>query len=178
MRLHESARIASLAVAAACATPAPAQAQATPVARAEALLARMTLDEKIALVHGDGFALAVGHAGHIKANPRLGIPELFLADGPNGVGNGSSGVTAFPAAVAAAATWDPALVERYGAALGREHAGKGHDIALSPTLNILRVPYWGRGFETFGEDPYLAGQIAVAAIRGVQRQGVVATAKH
>jgi beta-glucosidase len=146
--------------------------------RVEALLGRMTLEEKLALVHGDGFKRDAGYAGHIPANERLGIPEIFLADGPNGVGNGSTGVTAFPAAVAAAATWDLDFVRRYGATVGAEQAGKGHRVALAPTVNILRVPEWGRAFETLGEDPFLAARVGVALIEGIQGQGVIATVKH
>ena len=110
--------------------------------------------------------------------PRLGIPGLYLADGPNGVGDGATGVTAFPVAEAGAASWDPALVRQYGAALGAEQAGKGNNSELGPTINILRVPYWGRVAETFGEDPYLTGQLAAAEVQGIQSQHVIATPKH
>ncbi len=150
----------------------------TPAERASALLARMTLDDKIALVHGDGFKLGVGYAGHIPANERLGIPEMHLVDGPNGVGNGSKGVTAFPAAINTAATWDVNLAGRYGKVVGGEQAGKGNNVALTPTINILRVPQWGRSFETLSEDPFLTGRMAVAHIKGIQSEGVIATAKH
>jgi hypothetical protein len=149
-----------------------------PAARAALLAAQMTLDEKIAMVHGPGFQMDAGFAGTIPGNERLGIPSLRLADGPNGVGNGSTGVTAFPAAALLAASWDPALAERYGQALGSEQAGKGHQVALAPTVNILRVPHWGRAFETLSEDPYLAGRLAVAEIDGIESQGVLATVKH
>jgi beta-glucosidase len=155
------------------------QAQApTPDARADALLAQMTLDEKIAMVSGTGFAFGSGYAGRLAGVERLGIPPLYLADGPNGVGNGSTGVTAFPAAIAAASTWDTGLVDRYGAALGREQRGKGHTVALTPTINIVRLPQWGRTFETFSEDPWLAGRLAAAQIAGIQRERVIATVKH
>jgi beta-glucosidase len=149
-----------------------------PDARARALLAQMTLDEKIAMVHGPGFQLNAGFAGQVPGNERLGIPSLRLADGPNGVGNGAKGVTAFPAAVLLAASWDVELAERYGQALAREQAGKGNQVALAPTVNIVRVPHWGRAFETLGEDPYLSGRIAVAEIDGIESQGVLATVKH
>ena len=74
----------------------------------------------------------------------------------------STGVTAFPAAEAGAASFDTGLVQRYGAAFGAGQIGKGHNVALSPAINILRVPYWGRAAETFGEDPYLTSQMAGA----------------
>src|SRR3954449_8567946 len=147
-------------------------------ARAQALVAQMSLDEEISLVHGTGFITGNGYTGFTPAVPRLGIPPFYLADGPNGVGNGARGVTAFPAAINGAATWDSALMTRYGAALGGEHAGKGNDVALAPTMNILRVPGWGRAFESYSEDPELAGDIGAAEIRGIQSQGVIADAKH
>jgi beta-glucosidase len=147
--------------------------------RAERLVAQMTLDEKIQMVHGVGrFSRTAGFAGRTAGIPRLGIPDLVLADGPNGVGNGATGVTAFPAAVSASATWDTALVHRYGQALGREQAGKGNNVALAPTINILRVPQWGRSFETFSEDPHLTAEMGTAEITGIQDQGVIADAKH
>jgi beta-glucosidase len=191
-----AAGIASLALLAAIPIIAAAGASAspqTPLARAgtqaggsgwqsaqqkaSALVAQMTLDEKISLVHGDEFG-ASGFAGHVPGIPRLGIPDLYLADGPNGVGDGATGVTAFPVAEASAASFDTGLARQFGAALGAEQAGKGNNMALSPTINILREPYWGRVAETFGEDPYLTSQIAAADIRGIQSQHVIATPKH
>jgi beta-glucosidase len=145
--------------------------------QADGLVSQLTLDEKISLVHGDTFG-PPGFAGHVPGIPRLGIPDLYLSDGPNGVGNGNTGVTAFPVAEADAASFDTNLVQQYGAALGAEHIGKGHNVALSPTINILRVPYWGRAAETLGEDPYLTSQMAVAEVKGLQSQHVIATTKH
>jgi beta-glucosidase len=149
--------------------------------RAKLLVAQMTLDEKIAMVHGAGYPLpvnAAGYAGVVPANTRLGIPALYLADSPVGVGNGSTGVTQWADTSALASTWDTSLAASYGAALGAEQAGKGHNIALAPTINILRLPLWGRAPETFSEDPFLTGQQASAEIQGIQRQHVIATAKH
>ncbi len=150
----------------------------TPVQRANELLARMTLDEKITMVHGDGFPPGGTYAGHIPANTRLGIPALVLGDGPNGVGNGSTGVTSFPVAVSDAAAFDRSLAQQYGTALGAEQAGKGHNIALAPTINLLRTPLWGRESETYTEDPYLNGQTAAAEVTGIQSNHVIATPKH
>ena len=149
-----------------------------PAGRAQALVGQMTLDQKISQVHGTGFITGGGYTGFTPAIPSLGIPAFYLADGPNGVGNGATGVTAFPAAINNASTWDTRLLGRYGAVLGAEHAGKGNDVALAPTMNILRVPGWGRAFETFSEDPELAGDVGAAEIRGIQSQGVIADAKH
>ena len=150
----------------------------SPRQRADELLSRMTLEEKLSMVHGTGFALGAGYAGRVPGNSRLGIPDLYMADGPIGVGNGSTGVTAFAAAVNQAATWDPELIRRFGKALGEEQAGKGHNVALAPTINIVRTPEWGRAFETFSEDPYLTGQASVAEIKGIQSQHVIAAVKH
>jgi beta-glucosidase len=149
-----------------------------PEQRARLLVAQMTLDEKIAMVHGAGFAFNIGYAGVVPVNTRLGIPALYLADSPVGVGNGSTGVTQWADTSALASTWDKALAGAYGSAYGAEQAGKGHNIALMPTINILRLPFWGRAPETFSEDPYLTGGQGVAEIRGVQSRHVMATAKH
>ncbi|HXR65563.1 MAG TPA: glycoside hydrolase family 3 N-terminal domain-containing protein [Ktedonobacteraceae bacterium] len=146
----------------------------TPDQRADQLIAQMTLDEKIALLHG----VAGSYIGYVPANTRLGIPALNLEDGPAGVADSMRGVTAFPAPVAGAASWDTALMHQYGQALGGEEAGKGANVVLGPTVNILRVPQWGRSFESFGEDPYLSGQLAAADVQGIQSQGVIATVKH
>jgi beta-glucosidase len=158
-------------------SPAGGGGWASASRQASVLVQQLTLDEKISLVHGDQFGSA-GFAGHVPGIPRLGIPDLYLADGPNGVGDGATGVTAFPVAESDAASFDPGLAQQYGAALGAEQSGKGNNQALAPTINILRVPYWGRVAETFGEDPYLTSQMAAAEVRGIQSQHVIATPKH
>src|SRR3954468_9950764 len=152
-----------------------------PEQRAGLLVAQMTLDEKIAMVHGAGYPLplnAAGHAGVVPANTRLGIPALYLADSPVGVGNGSTQVTQWADTSALASTWDTSLASAYGSAYGTEQAGKGHNIALMPTINPVRLPLWGRAPETFSEDPYLTGAQAVPEIRAVQGKHVIATTKH
>ncbi|HET9170701.1 MAG TPA: glycoside hydrolase family 3 C-terminal domain-containing protein [Actinospica sp.] len=146
--------------------------------RATRLVGQMTLDEKIAMVHGSGFPPAGAYAGSIPANTRLGIPALVLGDGPDGVGNGSIGVTQWPAAANQASSWDVALMNEFGRAYGAEQAGKGRNVALAPTINILRRPNWGRAFETYTEDPYLNGALAASLISGVQSNHVIATVKH
>ncbi|BEP13837.1 glycoside hydrolase family 3 C-terminal domain-containing protein [Acidothermaceae bacterium B102] len=153
----------------------------TAAKRASLVLAQMTLDEKIAEVHGAGYPTpfnGAGFAGVVPANTRLGIPALYLADSPVGVGNGSTGVTQWADTTALAASWDTSLAKAYGTAYGAEQAGKGHNIALAPTVNILRLPLWGRAPETFSEDPYLTAQSAAAEIEGIQSQHVIATVKH
>lgn len=154
---------------------ASAEAQGA-VKKARQLVARMTLDEKIAYCHG--IPASKGFTGHIPANTRLGIPALRLADGPSGVGNGSTGVTQWPDSKALAATWNPGTADEYGRAYGAEQAAKGHNVALAPCINIIRLPHWGRSFETYTEDPYLNGQLAAATIRGIQANHVISTVKH
>lgn len=143
--------------------------------RADLLLVQMTLDEKVALMHG---VAGSPYSSTIPANTRLGIPALNLTDGPAGVADGMTGETAFPAPVAGAASWNPALMQQYGAALGGEVLGKGGNVSLAPTVNILRIPQWGRSFESLGEDPFLTSRLSVADIEGIQSQGVIATIKH
>ncbi|GII04448.1 beta-glucosidase [Planobispora takensis] len=147
-----------------------------PVAeRVELLLDEMTTDEKLNMVRGHGLALVP--RGRVKGVPRLGIPELRLHDGPHGVSD-VKGVTAFPAPITLAATWDPALARRFGAALGAEARGKGINVHLAPAVDILRVPQSGRVWESFGEDPYLTGELAAQEVRGIRSRNVIPTVKH
>jgi beta-glucosidase len=165
---------------------APYKNPQTPVdARVSDLLGRMTLEEKASMLEGSGW---------MESNPieRLGIPAIKMADGPMGVRSwmGSSAITSssnppirveatsFPAGIAMAATWDTELVQREGKAIAQEVKALGRDMILGPTVNINRVPLWGRNFEGYGEDPYLAGHLAVAYIRGVQGEGVIPSVKH
>lgn len=135
---------------------------------AERLLSQLTLEEKVSLLGGTGF--------ETKPIPRLGIPALNMTDGPLGVRWDKS--SAFPASVMMAAAWNPALIERLGAALGREAKAKGRRMLLGPCVNIHRTPFGGRNFESFGEDPFLAARTTVGYVRGVQSENVVATTKH
>lgn len=141
--------------------------------RAALLVAAMTEGEKISLLAG---APAGVHTGATAAVPRLGVPQSFNTDGPVGVRQGSA--TAMPTPIALASTFDPALAYAYGRTLGNEARAKGNDGLLGPTVNILRVPYNGRTFEGFGEDPFLAARTTVGWIEGAQSQGVYATVKH
>lgn len=151
--------------------------------RVEDLLSRMTQEEKLSLVHADSkFAT--------PAIPRLAIPRRWLADGPHGVreeirmhawepaGRTDDFATAMPASIALAATWNPALALAVGEAIGQEARARGKDIMLGPGVNILRTPLCGRNFEYLGEDPYLAGRMAVGYIRGQQAQEVASCVKH
>jgi len=150
---------------------APARAADADVdKRANALLARMTLDEKIDYLGGaDGF--------YIRAVPRLGLPAFRMADGPFGVRNVGPSTT-YAAGIALAASWNPALVAAVGAAIGHDARARGVHVMLAPGVNIYRAPMCGRNFEYFGEDPFLAARTAVAYIEGLQSQGVSATVKH
>ena len=137
------------------------------------LLPRMTLEEKITMIHGDPNA---GTGMDTKSIPRLGIPKISTTDGPHGVRWDVT--TAFPTGVTIASTWNQALIEKVGVAIGRETLARGRNTILGPCVNIHRVPFGGRNFESYSEDPYLAGRIAVGYIKGVQSQNVIATPKH
>jgi beta-glucosidase len=131
------------------------------------VLAAMTTAEKLALA-------ASGTSG----DARLGIPPLRGIDGPNGVGERHRYVTAFPDAETIAASWSTALAGAYGRALGAETYGKGFDWLFAPTINIVRVPLWGREAETLGEDPFLTASLAAPEIRGIQSRHVISQVKH
>lgn len=147
-----------------------------PEKRAELLLQAMTLEEKITMVHGVDPRPIQGYVGYVQGNSRLGIPALRLADGRAGVGNGAKDVTLLPAPIAAASSWDTNLLHKFGEVLGNEEWGKGTNVALAPSIDVVRVSEWGRTFESYGEDPYFNGQMAIAEIRGIQSQGPIADA--
>jgi len=138
--------------------------------RSDAILAKLSLEQKIDYIGGvNGF--------YIRAIPELNVPGLRMADGPIGVRNGGP-ATAMAAGINLAATWDTDLARRVGEQIGRDARAKGVNFLLGPGLNIYRAPMNGRNFEYFGEDPFLAGRIAIGYVQGVQSQGVSATAKH
>ena len=152
-------------------------------ARVEDILGRMTLEEKLSLVHADSkFTTA--------AIPRLDVPRRWLSDGPHGVredvgpddwkpaGRTDDFATYMPALIALASTWDAELGRLYGEVIGREGRWRGKQVMLGPGMNIMRTPLNGRNFEYFGEDPFLTSRMAVAYIRGAQSQGVASCAKH
>jgi beta-glucosidase len=145
--------------------------------RAREILSKLSLREKVSLLSGrDEWRTA--------EVPRVGLPSIAMTDGPHGVrtvdraGRISAPATAFPTGGALAACWNPELVERVGRALGRETRALGCDILLGPCVNIVRNPLAGRNFESYSEDPFLAGRTAVAWILGVQREQVGASLKH
>ena len=140
--------------------------------RVEDLFVRLTLEEKVSLMAG-------GEYFALNAIPRLGVPSLRMTDGPTGVrSNAGQAATVFPVAVAMAATWNPALAGEVAAAIAREAQALGEHVVLAPTININRTPLWGRNFETYSEDPYLAGKLAIDYVQGLQGEGVGASLKH
>lgn len=141
------------------------------------LVSLMTLDEKLSFVHGTSDPAHLGEAGYIPGVPRLGIPPLRLTDGPAGIRIGTN-ATAMPAPVALASSFDDTLAQRFGQVIGRDGRALGQDVLLAPMVNIIRVPYAGRNFETFSEDPLLSARTAAAEVKGVQSQGLIATVKH
>lgn len=148
----------------------------------ELLLKELTLEEKCALLSG-------AETFKTRGMPEHGIPQIWLSDGPHGLRkqagesdhlglNPSVPATCFPTASAVANSWDAALGEEIGAALGEEAAAQEVSVALGPGLNMKRNPLCGRSFEYFSEDPYLAGKLAAGYIRGIQSKGVAACPKH
>lgn len=146
------------------------------------LIDQMTLEEKCGLLSGRDI-------WSTRPVERLGVPSIYLSDGPTGmrkqVGEGdhlglnaSLPATCWPTAVTVACTWDPALGEELGAALGEEAVAQGVSVVLGPGLNIQRSPLCGRNFEYFSEDPILAGKLAAGYIRGIQSRGIAACPKH
>ena len=138
--------------------------------RAAAIVKQMTLEEKIDYIGGHD-------SWYVRAIDRLGLPAVRMADGPQGVRNNTRS-TLYPSGVAAAATWDTELIQQMGVSLGKDARARGVHILLGPGANIYRSPLCGRNFEYFGEDPFLAGEIATAYIKGVQSMGVMACIKH
>lgn len=141
----------------------------------DALLDALTLDEQAALLSGQDFWSTV-------PIERLGIPSVKVTDGPNGARGGifkdGPKTACFPVGVSVASTWNPDLIQQMGAALGVETKLKGAQVLLAPTMNLQRTVYNGRNFECHSEDPWLASEMAVAYVKGVQSQGVAATLKH
>lgn len=146
--------------------PAPSEVEK----RVEALLNKMSVEEKITFIGGiNDF--------YTRAIPRLGLPALRMSDGPMGVHDYGE-TTAYPAGIALAASWDTDLARRVGISMGQDARARGVHFILAPGMNIYRAPMNGRNFEYLGEDPYLASRMAVPLIEGIQSQGVIATAKH
>lgn len=157
----------------------------SPDQRADLVIAQMTIDEKITLVHGaGGFAQAPrsnGGAGVVEGIPRLGLPDLHLADSAVGVraaGGRGRYATLLPSAVAEAATWDPTLARAYGDVIGRELRDQMFTVSLGGGVNLTREPRNGRTFEYLGEDPVLAGKMLAQFVQGMQSNHVIGDVKH
>src|SRR3569833_1334979 len=165
-------------------TQVDAQTKAKPAldARIDAVIKKLTLDEKIGLLHAIGIFSTAGVE-------RLGIPGLMTDDGPLGVredvkeGWGSANLTTdsatfFPNGSALAATWNPALAYRFGHDMGEEARARKKYIMLAPAINICRTPLCGRTYEYYSEDPYLNARLAVQSVKGIQSQDIAACVKH
>ncbi len=153
--------------------------------RIEELLGALSLVEKVAMLSGHGFLQQIAEDGGRycarlyaigAGNERLGIPPLLFMDGPRGIAMGSS--TCFPVSMARGASFDVDLERRIGDAIGRELRAHGGNLFGGVCINLLRHPAWGRAQETYGEDPFLLGEMGAALTRGVQHHNVVATVKH
>jgi len=164
----------------------------SPDQRADLLIAQMTLDEKISLLHGGGWQMifggpnapptrSLGGAGFIPGIPRLGIPDLQMADAAVGVTRGAvygRYSTALPSCVAEAATWDLDLARAYGKLIGTELRDEGYNMSLGGGIDLAREPRNGRIFEYRGEDPILAGKMVGAEMKALQEQGIIGDIKH
>ena len=183
---------AVLAFAALASSPSPARASDTPryldpalpvEARIDDLMSRMTLDEKIGLVHANGLFRSGGV-------PRLNVPYLWTDDGPQGVreevglnswapaGQTDDFATALPPGCTLAATWNPELAQECGRVIGEEACARKKNVILGPGMNIVRTPLCGRNYDYYGEDPWLASRMAVGYVRGLQSEQTVACIKH
>jgi beta-glucosidase len=140
-------------------------------ARARSMVAKLTLEQKIVLLGG------VDDGNYTRAEPAIGLPRLKLSDGPVGV-RAWGPDTAYPAGVALAASWDPALMRREGEALGKDARSRAVHFVLGPGVDIARSPLAGRNFEYFSEDPFLNAAMVVPYVEGVQSQGAIACVKH
>jgi beta-glucosidase len=147
----------------------------TPAALAEQVVAKMSLLEKAKFV-----TLSNGHdiENFNQGVPSLCLPPLTLSDGPDGIAGLTPGVTQLPAAIGIGASFDPSLAQALGELVGQEARTKGIDVVQGPDLNLARVPFSGRVFESYGEDPFLTSALGVADIEGIQSTGVMALAKH
>ena len=190
--LNRLAIISAIALAVACTTTTKPQKSDGPLyldqtadmdSRIEDALSRMTLDEKIDLIHAQSKFSSPGV-------PRLGIPELWTSDGPHGIrpevlwdeweqaGWTNDSIIAFPALTALSATWNKDMSALYGKSIGEEARYRRKDVLLGPGVNIYRTPLNGRNFEYMGEDPFLSGQMVVPYVKGVQDNGVAVCVKH
>jgi len=164
------------------------EASLSPDARADLVIKELTLEEKISLLHGQGFSFGStgptesnGGAGWSNAIPRLGIPAIQMADSAYGVTRGAASgrySTALANNLAAASSWDPQEAFEYGALIGRELRAEGYSMSLGGGVNLPREPRNGRTFEYQGEDPLLAGTLVGNFVKGVQSEHIIGDLKH
>ena len=145
--------------------------------RVLALVAQMTLDEKLGMTQGQVDPIDPEQAGYTPGVPRLGIPPLRWVDGPGGIDNLYE-ATSLPQPVALVSSFDPELAFRYGTINGREARATNMDVFLGPMVNMARLPTWGRNATSMGEDPFLAARMVGPVVQAIQAQGVIASTKH
>jgi beta-glucosidase len=190
------AGLLALAFASSASAQEPSQpwmdARKDPSERAELVLKQLTLDEKIALLHGNGMphvpkwqmpltSLGNGGAGYVEGIPRLGIPPIVISDAAYGVRSGGDNgryATALPSSLAAASSWDAKLACEYGSLIGRELRNQGFNMTLGGGVDLTRDPRNGRNFEYAGEDPLLAGTVVGNLMKCEQAQHVIGDIKH
>lgn len=157
----------------------------TPSERADLLLAAMSEDQKIHMLHGASSLIGTRvinpndppSIGYVPAIPELRVPAFVMTDGPTGLRNGEK-ATVMPASITLASSFDPAVATATGTAIAQDARDRGQDLLFAPGFNLARNPRAGRTFEYYGEDPLLAGKLAAAATSGIQNAGVMATLKH
>ena len=192
LRISSFLPAATLACAVLASLPAPVRAADSPryldpalpvEARIDDLMSRMTLEERIDIVHANGLFRSGGV-------PRLNVPYLWTDDGPQGVreevglnswspaGQTDDFATALPPGCTLAATWNPELAQECGKVIGEEACARKKNVILGPGMNIVRTPLCGRNYDYYGEDPWLAGRMAVGYVRGLQSEQTVACIKH
>ena len=188
--MKKTATILALALSLTAAAQIPVEITPEATRRAQEILSKMTLEQKCGIIHGitsevdsKEFFIAgrVRDLNTLGGCPELGVPQVYMADGPQGINNkvkDNDPCAYYACALSAAASFDRDAVLAMGDGLGMDARARGVGFLLGPGSNIYRVPLCGRNFEYFGEDPYLAGEMAINYVRGVQNHGVIATMKH
>eukprot|EP00040_Diaphanoeca_grandis_P025314 m.140041 g.140041 ORF g.140041 m.140041 type:complete len:728 (+) comp30098_c2_seq1:32-2215(+) len=152
------------------------------VKTAKLLVSQMSLDEKISMIYGRNVEpkvpSSVYYVGNVPGTPRLKLPPLSLEDGPQGVADKLMNVTQWPSQLTVSMAWSDNLMNTWGNAMGVEQKAKGTNVMLGPDVNLARVPWSGRVFETMGEDPFLASSLVVPLIKGIQQNNISACVKH
>lgn len=152
------------------------------VVQAAALVKKMTFEEKLSMIYGRNaktdYPPKTWYVGNVPGTPRLGLPPMNLEDGPQGVADGLTNVTQWPSQLTASMAWNTSLMYTWGVAMGAEQRLKGTNVMLGPDVNLARVPWSGRVFETMGEDPFLASRLVAPLVKGIQSNNISACIKH